>query len=120
MKFRSYLIILNLFLLIFLAGCVSETETFIQGYWYRGDVHFMDQWVFDRGNFNHIAGVFDGNEIRSSGLYHVLDFQDDSITLELDDKSLSFNDERPQIVIKLDRESDTIRIRSETYERILP
>jgi hypothetical protein len=120
LKNRIALVLLSVLLLIFLAGCMSETETFIQGYWYRGNVHFMDQWFFDRGNFNHIGGVIGDNEINSAGLYHILDLQDDRITLELDDKSLSFNDERTQIVIKLDRESDTISIRSQIYERILP
>ena len=120
MKFRSSLIILILLLTILLVGCMSEPETFIQGYWYRGDVHFMDQWYFDRGTFSLRAGVFDGNTRVSTGSYQVLDVQDDRLMLELDDESISFFDERPQIVIKLDRESDTVRIRSKIYERILP
>ena len=60
-------------------------------------------------------GVFDGNTIRSTGRYNVLDFQEDSLILELEDEGLSFNDERLQIVIKLNWESDTIQIRGETY-----
>ena len=117
---RRFLLILGLLLIIFLTGCSNESEQFVQGYWYRGDVHFMDQWYFDRGTYDHQMGVFDGNTIRSRGRYNVLDFQEDSLILELDDEGLSFNDERPQIVIKLNWESDTIRIRGETFERILP
>jgi hypothetical protein len=107
-------------MIIFLVGCISETEEFIQGYWYRGDVHFMDQWYFDRGKFSHETGVFTANQNITSGRYQVLDFQDDIVTLELYDLALSFGDERLQIVIKLDWQSGTIRIRSQTYERILP
>ena len=40
-------------LLALLAACTSETEEYIQGYWYRGNAHFMDQWYFDAGTFQH-------------------------------------------------------------------
>ena len=120
LKIRHLLILLNLLLLIFLAGCISESEEFIQGYWYRGNVHFMDQWYFDRGFFRHETGIIIGHPDTDTGRYLVLEFSDDSLILELDNTNLSYGDERPQFVIKLDRESDTISIRSQIYERVIP
>jgi hypothetical protein len=99
---------------------MGDSERFIQGYWYRGNVHFMDQWYFDRGVFSHEAGDFDGNHRTYSGRYQLVEVNEDSVTLELDDTNLSYGDERPLFVIKIDRESDTIRIRGENYERVLP
>jgi hypothetical protein len=121
-KLNSYRhpVILSFFLPIFLVGCGIETEQFIQGYWYRGDVHFMDQWYFDRGSYDHQMGVFDGNTIRSTGGYQVIDYDEDTLTLELVEIGSSFNDERSQIIITVNRDSDTIRIRGKTYERVLP
>jgi hypothetical protein len=99
---------------------MGDSERFIQGYWYRGNVHFMDQWYFDRGVFSHEAGDFDGNHRTYSGRYQLVEVTQDSVTLYLDDPDLSYGDERPIFVIKIDWESDTIRIRGENYERALP
>jgi len=41
--------ILILVLLAFgLASCSNPDENFIQGRWQRGNVHFVDEWFFDR------------------------------------------------------------------------
>lgn len=120
LNFPRSLLLLSLLLLIFMVACTSENEDFIQGYWYRGNAHFMDEWVFDRGRFSHKSEVFHGSPEITAGRYQVIDNQEDSVTLELFDIQLSFGDERQQIVIKLDWESDTIRIRAQTFERILP
>lgn len=114
------LFILSVLLLIFMVACTSENEDFIQGYWYRGNVHFMDEWIFDRGRFSHKSEVFHGDPEITTGRYQVIDNQEDSVTLELFDIQLSFGDERQQIVIKPDWESDTINIRAQTFERVLP
>jgi len=102
-KYRISLVFLGFILVILLAGCISETEEYVQGYWYRGNAHFMDQWFFDRGLFNHKSEVFHGDPDVTSGRYRVLEFTDSSLVLEL-----------------FDIDSDTIRIRSQDYERTLP
>ena len=50
----------------------------------------------------------------------MLEFSEDSLVLELYDIDLSFGDEIQQVTIKIDLESDTIRTRSQIYERTLP
>lgn len=120
LDFRRSLLLLSLLQIIFLAGCSSENEGFIQGYWYRGNAHFMDQWFFDRGRFSHKTEVYHGDPNITSGRYQVIDSQDNSLTLELFDIELSFGDERQQVVIKLDWDSDTIHTRGQNYERVLP
>jgi hypothetical protein len=119
-RYKRSLSLLSLLLFLFLVACTSENEDFIQGYWYRGNVHFMDQWLFDQGRFSHEFGATLGGFNNITGRYQVIDVQDDSVTLELFDMPLSFGDERTQIGIKLDWESDTIRIRSQTFDRIIP
>jgi hypothetical protein len=119
-KFHCPILILSLLLVILLAACTSETEVFIQGYWYRGNAHFMDQWYFEQGIFKHKTEVYHGSPIVTSGRYRVLEFSEDSLVLELYDIDLSFGDEIQQVTIKIDLESDTIRTRSQIYERTLP
>lgn len=117
---RKVLIVIGILLVSLLAGCMSETEQYIQGYWYRGNVHFMDQWYFDRGTFSHISEVFRDDPNTTSGHYQVIDLQDNRLTLEFYDLDRSFGDERQQVVITLHPESDTVQIRSQIFERILP
>ena len=119
-KFHRSILILSLLLVILLAACTSETEDFIQGYWYRGNVHFMDQWYFEQGIFKHKTEVYHGSPIVTSRRYRVLEFSEDSLVLELYDIDLSFGDEIQQVTIKIDLESDTVRVRSQIYERTLP
>ena len=86
----------------------------------RGNAHFMDQWYFEQGIFKHKTEVYHGSPIVTSGRYRVLEFSEDSLVLELYDIDLSFGDEIQQVTIKIDLESDTIRTRSQIYERTLP
>jgi hypothetical protein len=119
-KIRVSILILGLLLVTLLAGCISETEEYIQGYWYRGNAHFMDQWYFESGLFQHKSEVYHGDPLITAGSYRVLDYDDDSLVLELYDIDLSFGDEVQQMTIKIDLESDTISVRSQTFERYLP
>jgi hypothetical protein len=80
----------------------------------------MDQWYFDRGIFKHKQEVFHGDPDVTSGRYRVLEFTDNSLVLELFDIDQSFGDEIQQINVKVDIDSDIIRIRSQDYERTLP
>jgi hypothetical protein len=107
-------------LLALLAACTSETEEYIQGYWYRGNAHFMDQWYFDAGTFQHKSEVFNGSPNITSGLYRVLEFTEDSLLLELYDMGQSFGDDTHQITIQIDFDTDTIHLSRQTYSRILP
>ena len=119
-KISLSILILMSMLLSLLAGCISETEEYIQGYWYRGNAHFMDQWYFESGLFQHKSEVYHGDPIITAGRYRVLEFTDDSLVLELYDIELSFGDEIQQMNIKIDPESDTIRVRTQIFERSLP
>ncbi len=119
-KISLSILILMSMLLILLAGCISETEEYIQGYWYRGNAHFMDQWYFESGLFQHKSEVYHGDPIITAGRYRVLEFTDDRLVLELYDIELSFGDEIQQVNIKIDPESDTIRVRTQIFERSLP
>ena len=80
----------------------------------------MDQWYFEQGIFKHKTEVYHGSPIVTSGRYRVLEFSEDSLVLELYDIDLSFGDEIQQETIKIDLESDTVRVRSQIYERTLP
>jgi hypothetical protein len=120
LNYQRSLLLLSLLVLMFMVACTSENEDFIQGYWYRGNTHFMDEWVFDQGRFSHKSEVFHGSPEITTGRYQVIDIQEDSVTLELFDIALSFGDERQQVVIKQDSESDTNRIRAQNFERVLP
>ena len=119
-KCRISLIFLGLLLVILLAGCISETEEYIQGYWYRGNAHFMDQWYFESGLFQHKSEVYHGDPVITAGRYRVLEFTDDRLVLELYDIELSFGDEIQQMTIKIDPELDTIQVRTQIFERSLP
>ena len=119
-NYRIALIIIGVLLAASLAACISEQEEYIQGYWYRGNAHFMDQWYFEGGLFNHLQEVFHGDPNITSGRYRVLEYTDDSLVLELYDIQLSFGDESQQMTIKIDPAADTIQVRNQIYERYLP
>jgi len=119
-KFPLSILFSVLMLTALLAACTSETEEYVQGYWYRGNAHFMDEWYFDAGNFSHKSEVFHGDPNITSGRYRVLEFADDRLVIELYDIDLSFGDETQQITIKIDTAADTIRISGQDYERTLP
>ena len=119
-KFHLSILFLGLLLTTLLAGCTSETEEYVQGYWYRGNAHFMDEWYFDAGKFSHKSEVFHGDPNITSGRYRVLEFADDRLVIEMYDIDLSFGDETQQIAIKINKGTDTIRISSQDYDRTLP
>ena len=117
---RFPLLILGFLLMFLFSGCISDTEEYIQGYWYRGNAHFMDQWYFESGLFQHKSEVYHGDPVITAGRYRVLEFTDESLVLELYEIDLSFGDEIQQINVKIDNDLDTIRIHSQDYERSLP
>jgi hypothetical protein len=119
-KISLSILILMSMMLTLLAGCISETEEYIQGYWYRGNAHFMDQWYFESGLFQHKSEVYHGDPVITAGRYRVLEFTDDRLVLELYDIELSFGDEIQQMTIKIDPELDTIQVRTQIFERSLP
>lgn len=119
-NFQLTLLISGLLLLTLLAACTSESEEYIQGYWYRGNAHFMDQWYFDAGAFQHKSEVFNGSPNITAGNYRVLEFTEDSLLLELYNLGQSFGEDNQQITIEIDFENDTIHLSRQTYSRILP
>jgi hypothetical protein len=104
-----------------LAGCSDQNYEFIQGHWQRGDVHFSDDWYFERGNFIHESSIdVGGPNVRQTGSYRVLDSQEDKLIIELFDLQVSSGIDRHQIQIVIDREADTIRFQGATYKRVSP
>lgn len=105
-------------LLFSLSGCSTESEDFIQGQWYRGDLHFADEWYFDRGNFEHVFSLTLSNPVLQSGRYQVLEVQEDGLIIELFDVVASFGDDRRDIKVIIDWENDSIRILGKDYYRV--
>jgi len=118
MRLRGYLCLLGLLVILALSSCADVNEDYVQGHWYRDDLHFSDEWYFDRGRFEHIATLTQTNPIHQTGRYRVLDSQADSLTSEVFDMPLSFGDARWAIKIVFDREKDEIRILGKDYYRI--
>jgi hypothetical protein len=115
------LILILLVAMVTLAGCSDQNYEFIQGHWQRGDMHFSDDWYFDRGNFQHEFSItVKGPSVRQSGRYQVLESQDDSLIIELFDLEISSGIDQHQILIVLDWEADTIHFEGKTYQRVFP
>ncbi len=112
------LLLISLVLIFSVYGCSNETEDFIQGHWFRGDLHFVDEWYFDRGRFEHVVSLTVRNPILQTGRFRVLEMQEDSLIIELFDMPLSFGDERRDMKISLDWENDSIRIMGQDYYRL--
>jgi hypothetical protein len=119
-KFSSRVSLFLLVVLIsfILGGCMDQNEEYIQGNWHRGDVHFADDWYFDRGNFEHYSSVTLSSPRLQAGRYRVLEVEEGSIIIELYDLQLAFGDERQDIKITFDRDNDAIRIMGKDYYRI--
>lgn len=113
--------ILILVLLAFgLAACSNPADQFLQGRWQRGNVHFVDEWFFDRGTFSHQSAVVVFHPQVQTGRYAIIESQGDSLTLELYDLSGSFADDSQEIRITIDREAGTLKIGREVYTRVAP
>lgn len=96
---------------------MDQNEEYIQGSWHRGDVHFADDWYFDRGKFEHYSSVTISSPRLQAGRYRVLKVEEEGITIELYDQQLAFGDESRDIRITFDREKDAIRIMGQDYYR---
>lgn len=116
-RVRVFLSLLGFFCILVLSSCTNKNEDYIQGHWYRGDLHFSDEWYFDRGRFEHIATLTQVNPVHQVGRYRVLESNPGSLTIEVFDMPYSFGDERYDIKIIFDREKDEIRILGKDYYR---
>jgi hypothetical protein len=103
-----------------LAGCSNPADEFIQGRWQRGNVHFVDEWFFDRGKFSHLSSIDMFNPQVLTGSYTIFESQDGTLTLELYDLEGSFGEDRREIRVQIDREAGTLKIGRETYARVKP
>jgi hypothetical protein len=103
-----------------LVGCSDPNNDYLQGVWYRGDVHYFDRWTFDRGSFTHQFEITPMDTNLVQGHYSVLDSQGDRITLELFDIQSTFEAEDTEILVVIDKQRDMIRITGKTYSRVFP
>lgn len=117
LNYRCIVFLLGLVLLTSLTGCSNESENFIQGQWQRGNLHFADEWYFDRGNFEHILSLTASHPVLQTGRYRVLEVQEDGLIIELFDVTASFGDDRQDIKVAIDWENDSIRILGKDYYR---
>lgn len=112
-------VVFGLFALL-LAGCAGETELYIQGKWARGNVHFWDEWNFDRGTYWHEYD--DGHtHIYERGRYSIIESGEDSLLLELHDQegALPSIEDRVELPITIYPETDTAKIHRQEYTRVL-
>ena len=112
---RLLTILALVFLAVGLAACSDPGDQFIQGRWQRGNVHYVDEWFFDRGAFSPQSAVVVFQPQLLTGRYTIIESQGDSLNVELYDLSGSFLDETQEIRITLDREAGTLKIGRETY-----
>jgi hypothetical protein len=126
----SILLIFGFILLVaILSACTSdENEAFIQGSWFYNDLHIQQQigesfsetyWTFDGGNYEVYTCCF--VESHQYGRYAILESDEDSLLLELFNIDGKFNSDRLQVLVKIDREADTISLlRQGPFTRISP
>jgi hypothetical protein len=126
----SILLIFGFILLVaLLSACTSdENEAFIQGSWFYNDLHIQQQigesfsetyWTFDGGNYEVYTCCF--VESHQYGRYAILESDEDSLLLELFNIDGKFNSDRLQVLVKIDREADTISLlRQGPFTRISP
>ena len=112
-----------------LSACApGENEAFIQGSWFYNDLHIQQQvgesfsetyWTFDGGNYETYTCCF--VEYQQYGRYTILESEEDRLLLELFNIDGKFNSERFQVMVKIDKEADTISLmRAGPFTRITP
>jgi hypothetical protein len=125
---RSSLFVLIL-LGIFLTACTpDENESFIQGTWFYNDMHIQQTvgesfsqsyWYFDRGTYETTTCCF--VEFQQYGRYNILESGGDRLILDLFNIDGKFNSEHVQIMIRIDRQADTISMaRAGPFTRVVP
>ena len=116
-------------LAVVLAACTpDQNDLFIQGRWYHNNPHLLEVvgesfqetfWTFDRGTYHTHSCCFARYE--QSGRYTILESEGNTLILEFFNINGKLNSERYQVGVKIDPETDTIRIQgSGPYERIYP
>jgi hypothetical protein len=105
--------------LLLLVSCNNPGDEFIQGKWARGNVHFWDEWNFDQGTYWHI---YDNthDHIEETGAYIVKEYGEDYVLLELYDQKggIQSIEDRVELKITFDPETDTLRLRRIDYTRV--
>jgi len=129
-KPNSITLLIGLALLVAtLTACApGENEAFIQGSWFYNDLHIQQQvgesfsetyWTFEGGNYETYTCCF--VEYQQYGRYTILESEEDRLLLELFNIDDKFNSERFQVMVKIDREADTISLmRAGPFTRITP
>ena len=132
---RGFLWTTVLFLVLMVSGCKKDPRVeFIQGAWYYKDAHLANipaesaqvtNWVFDNYYFSMDSCCF--YKANYSGYYSIKNRDENELTLELYNMqgqiadTVLFKDDILTIVIKLDPETDMIKISSDgPYERVSP
>jgi hypothetical protein len=123
-------VLLGIIVLIsLLSACTpGENEAFIQGSWFYNDLHIQQQvgesfsetyWTFDGGNYETYTCCF--VEYQQYGRYTILESEEDRLLLELFNIDGKFNSERFQVMVKIDKDADTISLmRAGPFTRITP
>jgi hypothetical protein len=122
------------FIVLAVSGCKKDPKVeFIQGAWYYQDAHLANipaesaqvtNWEFDNYYFSVDTCCF--YEANYSGYYSVTDRDENKLTLELYNirgqiGGTVLNDDTMTIIIKLDPETDTIKISGDgPYTRASP
>ena len=107
---------------------MDQNDQFIQGTWNfvnesgnerSGPAHLFNQWAFIGGNFDYIYQV--GAPQTLYGKYRILESGEDQILLELYDiNGTQQHSPTQQLMIRIDRENDQIRVGRILYERVAP
>lgn len=117
---RLFLLTCAVFLLVVLSACTDPNDDYLQGRWARGDVHFWDEWVFDRGAFTHQVHIdVTAGNANQSGYYRLVESDGDTLVLELfNTQGRSSIEEQDLLRIVFNREEDSARIQGATYYRV--
>ena len=115
---RLFAVLLILITSFLLSSCMGENETYIQGTWQYDDAHLADIvaeshltviWIFDEGNFFYEACCFNVDE-RITGHYEVVADEENKLTIRVFDTEGVARRIDAELVIKIDREADTLNI----------
>jgi hypothetical protein len=105
---------------LWLSGCMSENESFIQGTWRYDDWHLAEIvsendltiiWFFSAGTFTYQACCFN-MDVEFGGRYRILESSEDQLVLELYNTYGTGTRMDGQVYINIDRETGTLEIQS--------
>ena len=132
---RAFMWMTLLLIVLVVTGCKKDPKVvFIQGAWYYKDAHLANipaesaqvtSWVFDNSYFSMDSCCF--VKANYSGYYSITGRQENELTLELFNMkgqiggTVLFKDDTLAIVIKIDPETDTIKVSGDgPYTRLRP